>query len=143
MIKRELIEKAKNARKKAYAPYSGFLVGAALIRRDGEVFCGCNVENASFSPTCCAERVAIFNALVSTEAEERKFDAIAIVGGKNDLDADRIPCYPCGVCRQVMSEFFDKDVQIITVKDGTPESVTLGELLPYSFSLKSDALKWE
>ena len=124
----ELLVLAEEARKRAYAPYSSFLVGAALLCSDGSTYTGCNVENASFSPTCCAERVAIFKAI---SEGNRQFEAIAIVGGKGDC-AD--PCYPCGVCRQVMSEFCSADFKIIT----TDGAITLGELLPKSFNLKQE-----
>lgn len=124
----ELLALAEKARENAYAPYSGFLVGAALLCSDGSVYMGCNVESASFSPTCCAERVAIFKAI---SEGKRQLDAIAIVGGKHDTKA---PCYPCGVCRQVMREFCSDGFRIITA-DG--ES-TLGELLPKSFDLKQE-----
>ena len=121
----ELIRLAEQARERAYAPYSDFKVGAALLCADGSVYTGCNVENASFSPTCCAERVAIFGAV---SAGRRDFESIAIVGGKTDA---KTPCYPCGVCRQVMREFCSDSFRVITA-DG---ELTLGELLPKSFKL--------
>ena len=121
-----LIELAERARERAYAPYSGFSVGAALLCEDGEVFCGCNIENASYTPTCCAERVALFSAV---KEGRRRFRAIAVVGNEN-------PCPPCGVCRQVLSEFCDGDFTVILKhKEGSPETLTLGELLPHRFSL--------
>ena len=122
---------AREARKNAYAPYSGFFVGAALLSRDGHVFLGANVENASFTPTCCAERVALFSALA---AGVREFDAIAVVGGFRD---ERKPlCMPCGVCRQALSEFCSEDFSVI-LEDGkgSPSVLTLGELLPHRFGL--------
>ena len=122
----ELIKLAEQAREKAYAPYSSFFVGAALLCADGSVYTGCNVENASFSPTCCAERVAIFKAV---SEGNRQFEAIAIVGGKDGCEE---PCYPCGVCRQVMREFCDDGFRVIT-SDG---ELTLGDLLPKSFKLE-------
>ena len=123
--KQMLILKAREARERAYAPYSGFSVGAALLTSDGKIYCGCNVENASFSPTCCAERVAIFSAI---SHGERDFCAIAVVGNTS-------PCMPCGVCRQVMAEFCRKDFEIIYEgEDGSVSGVTLGELLPCSFN---------
>lgn len=130
MTARQLIETANKAREKAYAPYSGFTVGAALLATDGRVFTGCNIENSSYTPTCCAERVAIFKA-VSEGC--KAFDAIAVVGGEGDCVRDK--CYPCGVCRQVMSEFCSEDMKIYF---SNGDIITLGELLPFGFSLKTD-----
>ncbi len=130
MTARQLIETANKAREKAYAPYSGFTVGAALLATDGRVFTGCNIENSAYTPTCCAERVAIFKA-VSEGC--KAFDAIAVVGGKGDCVRDK--CYPCGVCRQVMSEFCSEDMKIYF---SNGDIITLGELLPFGFSLKTD-----
>ena len=127
----ELIELALKARENAYIPYSGWAVGAALLTADGKVYQGCNIENASYTPTNCAERTAFFKAV---SEGEREFTAIAIVGGK----AGELPstyCGPCGVCRQVMMEFCDPDTfQIIlaTSKDQY-EIFTLKELLPLGF----------
>lgn len=126
---RELIDLASEARKRAYAPYSDFLVGAALLCADGSVYVGCNVENASFTPTCCAERVAIFSAVADGK---RDFSAIAVVGGKAGESADG-PCMPCGVCRQVMSEFSDGSIDVVFA-DGS--ALKLSELLPHTFDLK-------
>lgn len=128
MTDRELIELAIDARKKAYAPYSNHKVGAALVGKSGKIYTGCNVENAAYSPTNCAERTAIFKAVSEGELE---FTAIAIVGGIGDSLSDI--CAPCGVCRQVLSEFCDGSLRIIM---GTPECIkvsTLAEILPYSF----------
>lgn len=125
----ELIDLAKDARKRAYAPYSEFLVGAALLCGDGSVYVGCNVENASFTPTCCAERVAIFSAIADGK---RDFSAIAVVGGKIGEEADG-RCMPCGVCRQVMSEFSDGSLDVVFA-DG--DVIKLSQLLPYAFDLK-------
>lgn len=126
----QLMECAIEARKKSYSPYSGFAVGAALLCVDGTVFTGCNIENASYSPTNCAERTAIFKAVSEGKKE---FQAIAIAGGKEILEV----CYPCGVCRQVMSEFCDPEIfEIIcgtSVKE--LEVLKLKELLPRSFKL--------
>lgn len=128
----ELIQKAKEAAEKAYVPYSGFKVGAALLTKEGRLYLGCNIENASYSPTNCAERTAFFKAV---SEGEREFDKIAIVGGKDGNFADY--CTPCGVCRQVMSEFCKEDFTIILGKEGDEyKALTLDELLPYSFSLK-------
>ena len=125
---KDLIDKAIEAREKAYVPYSHFKVGAALKTKDGKIYTGCNIENASFSMTNCAERTAFFKAVSEGETE---FKAIAIVGGKDKIEF----CPPCGACRQVMREFCDKDFKIILL-DGEDESVyTLGELLPLNFKL--------
>lgn len=128
----ELIQKAKEAAEKAYVPYSGFKVGAALLTKGGRLYLGCNIENASYSPTNCAERTAFFKAV---SEGEREFDKIAIVGGKDGSFSDY--CTPCGVCRQVMSEFCKEDFTVILGKEGDEyKALTLDELLPYSFSLK-------
>ena len=129
---RELSIAAIEAMKKSYSPYSKFTVGAALLTRDGKVYTGANIENASYTPTVCAERVAFFTALHNGETE---FEAIAIVGGLGG-DVQGI-CAPCGVCRQVMSEFCSPDFKVVLVKsnDADFEEVTLGELLPYTFKL--------
>ena len=127
----ELIEKAKQAAEKAYVPYSGFTVGAALLTKNGRLYLGCNIENASYSPTNCAERTAFFKAV---SEGEREFVKIAIVGGSKLDFADY--CTPCGVCRQVMSEFCSEDFKVILGKNGSDYKVmTLGELLPSGFSL--------
>ena len=128
MTSKQLIELAGKARENAYAPYSEFAVGAAVLCADGSIFCGCNVENASYTPTCCAERVAIFKAV---SEGHREFVSIAIVGGKTGENVvDR--CFPCGVCRQVMSEFCSPKTKVI-YSDET--ETTLEELLPNCFSL--------
>ena len=124
----ELITLAAQARKVAYAPYSGFCVGAALLGKSGKVYTGCNVENAAYTPTNCAERTAVFKAV---SEGEREFSAIAIVGGKGEEMSDF--CAPCGICRQVLAEFCDGDFPVVL---GTPEkyqAYTLAELLPFSF----------
>lgn len=126
----KLIKLALEAREKAYAPYSSFAVGAALLCGDGEIFTGCNIENSAFSPTVCAERTAIFKAV---SEGKKDFAKIAVVGG----DADKEPenyCPPCGVCRQVMKEFCSADFEILIAK--TPDDYKvkkLCELLPESF----------
>ena len=128
MTDRELILLAVEARKMAYAPYSHHYVGAALLTKSGKVYTGCNVENAAYSPTNCAERTAIFKAV---SEGEREFVAISIVGGVGDSLSEL--CAPCGICRQVLAEFSDADMRIVM---GTPDKITvstLGELLPYSF----------
>ncbi len=129
MKNRELIDLAIAARDKAYAPYSGFKVGAALLCDDGEVFLGCNVENASYGATCCAERTAVFKAI---SEGKRAFSKIAIVGGRGDDVTE--PCPPCGICRQVLSEFCSDDFEIITAAKGKDCPIyKLSELLPASF----------
>ena len=126
-----LMSLAKAAMTKAYAPYSGFLVGAALLTTDGTVFTGCNIENASYSPTCCAERTAFFKAI---SEGYRAFSALAVAGGKGGVIKDL--CTPCGVCRQVMAEFCDGDFPIhMTDESGVITTKTLSQLLPYSFAL--------
>lgn len=128
----ELIKLAKQAREMAYAPYSGFKVGAALLTKSGKVYLGCNIENAAYTPTNCAERTALFKAV---SEGEREFEKIAIVGGNGETLSDFCP--PCGVCRQVLAEFCNKDFIIVL---GTPENFSehrLGELLPSAFTPKS------
>lgn len=122
-----LIDRARGALKDAYAPYSSFRVGAAVLTKTGKIYTGCNIENSSYSLTCCAERVAIFKA-VSTG--EKEFAKIAVVAdGKK-------PVSPCGACRQVMAEFFDNKVIIIlTNLQGTTMTTTINQLLPNSFHL--------
>lgn len=101
---------ALEARERAYAPYSGFSVGAALQATDGRMFLGCNVENASYSMTICAERNAVLQAIA---AGQRSFRSIAIVGGKTAEEARETPCVPCGACLQVLAEFCDGDFPIL------------------------------
>jgi cytidine deaminase len=121
---KELIEKAKRARLKAYAPYSNFKVGAALLTRSGKVYTGANVENATFGLTVCAERNAVYRAV---NRGDRDFIKIAVVADKNP------PVTPCGACRQVLSEFV-KDLKIICANlDGKVETYHLRELLPDAF----------
>ena len=125
----KLIEAAAAARQAAYAPYSGFAVGAALLGGDGVIYTGCNVENASYGMTCCAERTALYKAV---SAGTRRFLAIAIVGGKIGDGIDT-PCMPCGICRQALAEFCDDELPILL---GNGEQTTLGELLPNAFRLE-------
>lgn len=130
MTKEELARKAVEAMGHAYAPYSGYLVGAALLTADGTVYQGCNIENASFTPTVCAERTAFFKAIYDGK---RDFRAIAVVGGKGGTVTDFFP--PCGVCRQVMREFCRDDFEVYLVgKDNEIKALTLKDILPYSFS---------
>ena len=125
-----LIREAFAAQKFAYVPYSHFHVGAALRGKNGQVFRGCNIENASYTPTNCAERTAIFKAV---SEGEREFAAIAVVGGKNGDAADIFP--PCGVCRQVMQEFCAPDFMIYMGRsDGSYVAESLGAMLPYGFT---------
>ena len=130
-----LAKAAAEAVKRAYAPYSGFQVGAALLTESGKVYTGCNIENASYSATVCAERCAFFEAVAKGE---RGFRAIAVAGGKNGV-IDGI-CVPCGVCLQVMCEFTDAEafpVLLVKDPDGTQyESHLLKELLPFGFTGK-------
>lgn len=128
-----LIREALHAREQAYAPYSRFAVGAALLCEDGRIFHGCNVENASFSPTCCAERVAIFRAVAEGV---RSFRAIAVVGGPMGSSPSSL-CTPCGVCRQVLSEFCGPDFEILLSDlSSPPKKYRLCELMPHAFSLE-------
>ncbi len=127
---KHLIEQAIDARTRAYTPYSHFKVGAALLTKDGKIYQGCNIENAAYTPSNCAERTAIFKAV---SEGEREFAAIAIVGSMEG-ETNTLPTGPCGVCRQVMAEFCSLDMPVIIAK--TPEDymqMTLGELLPLSF----------
>lgn len=131
MDKSELIRLALEAREMAYTPYSRFKVGAALLTEEGKVYKGCNIENASYTPTNCAERTAFFKAV---SEGEKKFSAIAIVGGAEDTTEPNY-CAPCGVCRQVMMEFCDpKTFEIIVAKSPSEYKVmTLEEMLPMGF----------
>ena len=129
MTPEQLVSMAKEAMTHAYAPYSGYQVGAALLCADGSVYCGCNIENASFTPTVCAERTAFFKALYDGH---RDFTAIAVCGGKGGVITGAFP--PCGVCRQVMREFCGDDFRIYLVNDKGFETVTLAQLLPYGFT---------
>lgn len=129
-MNKQLIETAVKAREMAYAPYSHYKVGAALLAKSGKIYTGCNIENASFTPTNCAERTAFFKAI---SEGDREFEMIAIVAGKDGEELSK-NCTPCGVCRQVMTEFCDKDFKIIL---GTPDDfkvLTLEEIMPYSFT---------
>ena len=128
MTENELLTLAKGARGNSYAPYSGFAVGAALLADDGRVFVGCNIENASFGGTICAERVALGAAVASGE---RHFAAIAIVGGAGTR-ADA-PCFPCGICRQVLSELCRGDMPVYLEGANGVEEYTLAALLPHAF----------
>lgn len=128
MTDKELMLLAIEARNKAYTPYSHFKVGAALLTESGNVYTGANIENAAYTPTVCAERVAFFAAV---HAGEREFLKIAIVGGKDGESSGF--CAPCGVCRQVMAEFCKSDFQIILGTEDNIKAYTLSELLPERF----------
>ena len=129
MEAKELIALAKEAMERAYAPYSGYKVGAALLCADGTVYQGCNIENASYSPTNCAERTAFFKAIYDGK---REFTAIAVCGGKDGVITGAFP--PCGVCRQVMREFCGDDFVLYLAGEGdTYEVCTLEQILPHSF----------
>lgn len=131
MTDNELCALAVSAAEKSYSPYSDCKVGAALLCADGTVYTGCNIENAAFGPTVCAERVAIFKAVSDGR---RDFTKIAVAGGKGGVIEGIFP--PCGVCRQVMSEFCGGEFEILLVKSQTEfQKTTLSELLPLSFGL--------
>lgn len=134
MTDKELVDMAKKAMERAYAPYSHYFVGAALLCRDGSVYTGCNIENASYSVTCCAERTTLFSAVSNGE---RDFEAIAVVGGKKGNIEGEFP--PCGVCRQALSEFADEDFRVILYDGEKISSYRLLELLFKGFS--GDKLK--
>ena len=129
---RSLALAALQARANAYAPYSHWTVGAALLTAEGDVIPGCNVENAAYGPTNCAERTALFAAVAQGK---RRFAALAVAGGPQG-ETPAAFCPPCGVCRQALAEFCGPDFSIFLVK--SPEEVeehTLGELLPLCFTL--------
>ena len=125
----DLAKTAVSAREASYCPYSNFAVGAALLTDDGKIYTGANIESASYTPTVCAERVAFFTAV---HKGERNFSAIAIVGGKKENPISDF-CAPCGVCRQVMTEFAGADFEIILFDGKQTKSYTLAELMPVSF----------
>ena len=126
-MKKKLMDAAKKARESAYCPYSGFAVGAALLAADGSIYTGCNVENASYSLGCCAERTALFKAVSDGK---REFAAIAICGAPKG-EAPDVPCIPCGACLQVMAEFCGDDFPVI-LADGEHR---FSEFLPRRFVL--------
>ena len=125
MMKQELLNAALSARERAYAPYSKFLVGAAVLAKSGKIYTGCNIENASYGLTVCAERNALFSAV---GAGEREFTALCVVGDTEE------PISPCGACRQVMAEFKVPRIILANLR-GDVKEYTLEELLPYGFSL--------
>ena len=130
MNKNDLFILAKEAMKQSYAPYSNYNVGAVLLCKNGNVYKGCNIENASYSLTNCAERTALFTAIANGE---KKFDTICIVGGKNGVITDY--AMPCGACRQALAEFCDEDLKVfVGINENNIKEYTLNELLPYSFN---------
>ena len=128
-VQSELLRLAREARDRSYSPYSHYGVGAALLTKDGRIYQGCNIENASYTPTICAERTAFFKAVFDGV---REFEAIAIIG------SGALPAFPCGVCRQVMSEFCDGDFIIVTSNTDGTEVVTetLDQMMPHRFGPK-------
>lgn len=131
MTDAELIKEAMEARKKSYCPYSNYAVGAALLTKSGKVYRGCNIENAAFSPTNCAERTAFFKAVSEGDTD---FSRIAIIGGSVDGPVDSY-AYPCGVCRQVMMEFCNPETFeiIAAMSEDVYQIFTLKELFPEGF----------
>lgn len=126
----KLIDAAKSVRANAYAPYSGYLVGAALLDESGLIHTGCNVENSAYPEGVCAEATAI-GAMIA--AGGRKIVAIAAVGGREEIEA----CTPCGGCRQKIGEFSNNDTRVILIgEDGAIDSYSIDELLPASFRLR-------
>ena len=136
----DLISNAFETRKKAYAPYSNYKVGAALLCKNGKIYLGCNIENGAFSPTICAERVAFVEAIKNGE---RDFESIAIVTGPENADVYEMGS-PCGVCRQFMSEFCEDDFKIIMTKIKSngelldSKEFTMNDILPDRFKLKGN-----
>ncbi len=130
---RRLLETAAEYRGRAYAPYSNYRVGAALRTPEGKTYGGCNIENAAYGPTNCAERTAVFKAV---SEGDRRFSAIAVAGGGAGFP------YPCGVCRQVMSEFAGPDLRVVMANLDTGEAViaSLADLLPFSFGFEKGGL---
>lgn len=126
MTNQELFKIANDARKKSYSPYSNITVGAALLCGSGKVYTGANIENAAYSPSVCAERVAIFSAI---NAGEREFISIAVAGGKQG-DGVRESFTPCGVCRQVMAEFCKEDFKVVLSES---DELAFSALLPFRF----------
>jgi len=132
-MRRLLLDKAMEARRNAYAPYSHFLVGSALLAEDGRIFTGCNVENASYGASFCAERAAVARAVTEGAVS---FTAIAIVGG-SESEGITEECFPCGICRQVLSEFASKNDMEVILWDGKgePGVYALRQLFPSAFQL--------
>lgn len=130
MTDRELVDTALCAMKSAYAPYSRCLVGAAILCDDGSVYSGCNVENASFGATNCAERTAVFKAV---SEGKKKISAVAVVGGKDGKVRETFP--PCGICRQVLSEFATEDMRVIIFDGENIYTHNFFDMLPFSFTI--------
>ena len=130
MTPEKLCELAIDAMSRSYSPYSGITVGAALLTGSGKVYLGANIENASFTPTVCAERTAIFRALLECE---RDFVKLAIAGGRRG-EPPRGLFPPCGVCRQVMAEFCPPTLEVLLVGDDEVKTLSLSELLPFGFT---------
>ena len=121
---------AKDAMKNSYAPYSNYNVGAALLCKNGSLYNGCNIENASYSLTNCAERTALFSAIANGEKE---FEAICIVGGKNGEITDY--AMPCGACRQALAEFCNEDFRVyVGINENDIKEYKLSELIPFLFN---------
>ena len=130
MTKEELCALARGAMENAYVPYSGFRVGAALLCADGSVYTGCNIENASYTPTVCAERTAVFKAI---SEGKREFAAIAVASGREGRADAAFP--PCGVCRQVLAEFCPPGTPVYVAEgENAIRAYTLGDLLPHAFT---------
>ncbi len=130
MEKKDLFILAKDAMKNFYAPYSNYNVGAVLLCKSGNIYKGCNIENASYSLTNCAERTAMFSAIANGEKD---FEAICVVGGKNGEITDY--AMPCGACRQALAEFCDADFKIyVGINENDIKEYILDEILPYSFN---------
>ena len=127
---KKLLSEAKKARENAYAPFSGFAVGAALLTKSGKIYRGCNIESSVMSPSLCAERVALAKAI---SEGEKDFVAIAIAGALEG-ETSKEPCYPCGVCRQTLSEHVGiRSFKVIVEEDGKAKNCTLEDLLPNAF----------
>ncbi|MCL2577888.1 MAG: cytidine deaminase [Defluviitaleaceae bacterium] len=130
---KKLAKSALDAMKMSYSPYSKFRVGAALLTKNGKIYTGCNIESAAYSPTNCAERTALFKAV---SEDEREFAAIAISGAPENGEPQY--CYPCGVCRQMLNEFFTDDTTVIIVKTSEDYKIhNFGELLPFGFGAEN------
>ena len=127
-LEQQLIDAATKALESAYAPYSKFRVGAALLTDEGKIFTGCNVENASYGLSMCAERNAIANAVIGSGKDTIKIKAIAVA------NSQQVACSPCGACRQVIWEF-GRDAEVIFIGDRGWQNLTIRELLPAGFSL--------
>ena len=132
----KLLDIASEARKNSYCVYSKFMVGAALLCENGEIFTGCNIENISYSLTNCAERTALFKAV---SEGNKGFKAIAVVGAPENSDCMTEPCFPCGACLQVISEFCGPGFEIVLSENNKAKVFTLSELLPLNF--KADLKK--